>query len=50
MLSSSLIPIVIAGWPEKELHENVLDLMETGHDIVYVFFGKFTQVDIAQLP
>jgi valyl-tRNA synthetase len=38
MLSSSLIPIVIAGWPEKELHENVLDLMETGHDIVYVFF------------
>ncbi|KAL7077827.1 hypothetical protein ACQ4LE_002915 [Meloidogyne hapla] len=32
--SSSLIPIIIAGWPKNKIVESSIDLMETGHDII----------------
>uniref|UniRef100_A0A914L9K9 valine--tRNA ligase n=1 Tax=Meloidogyne incognita TaxID=6306 RepID=A0A914L9K9_MELIC len=32
--SSSLIPIIIAGWPKKSIKSASIDLMETGHDII----------------
>ncbi|KAF7635659.1 hypothetical protein Mgra_00004902 [Meloidogyne graminicola] len=32
--SSSLIPIIIGGWPKNIISKNVINLMETGHDII----------------
>jgi valyl-tRNA synthetase len=32
--SSALIPLAIAGWPDKPVDKEILSLMETGHDIV----------------
>ncbi|KAI1722800.1 tRNA synthetases class I (I, l, M and v) domain-containing protein [Ditylenchus destructor] len=32
--SSSLIPLVVAGWPDKQVDRIPLNVMETGHDIV----------------
>ncbi|VDD94514.1 unnamed protein product [Enterobius vermicularis] len=32
--SSSLVPLVLAGWPEKRVNSHCLSLMETGYDIV----------------
>ncbi len=32
--SSALVPLVIAGWPDKSISSPPLDLMETGHDII----------------
>ena len=42
--SSSLIPIVVAGWPDKEAGKDVLDLMETGHDIIGFWVAKMLMV------
>lgn len=32
--SSSLIPLVVAGWPKNQVKGPVLEVMETGHDII----------------
>lgn len=32
--SSSLIPLVVADWPKKPIRSPVLDVLETGHDII----------------
>lgn len=32
--SSSLIPLVVAGWPHVNVTSPVLEVMETGHDII----------------
>uniref|UniRef100_A0A0N5AU14 valine--tRNA ligase n=1 Tax=Syphacia muris TaxID=451379 RepID=A0A0N5AU14_9BILA len=32
--SSALVPLVVAGWPDKDVDSNTLTLMETGYDIV----------------
>lgn len=42
--SSSLIPIIVAGWPNKKVGEGVLDLMETGHDIIGFWVAKMLMV------
>ena len=44
--SSSLIPIVVGGWPQKQQidYENVLNLMETGHDIVGFWVARMLMI------
>jgi valyl-tRNA synthetase len=42
--SSALIPIVLAGWPEREVGGDVLDLMETGHDIIGFWVARMLMV------
>lgn len=32
--SSALIPLIVSGWPDKEITKIPLNLMETGHDII----------------
>lgn len=42
--SSSLVPLVVAGWPEKRLNSSPLSLMETGHDIVGFWVARMLTV------
>uniref|UniRef100_A0A914ZKF4 valine--tRNA ligase n=1 Tax=Parascaris univalens TaxID=6257 RepID=A0A914ZKF4_PARUN len=42
--SSSLVPLVVAGWPENRLNSSPLSLMETGHDIVGFWVARMLTV------
>ncbi|KAL3081809.1 hypothetical protein niasHT_034000 [Heterodera trifolii] len=42
--SSSLIPIVIAGWPDRPICGQSLELMETGYDIVGHWVAKMMMI------
>ncbi|VDK47708.1 unnamed protein product [Anisakis simplex] len=51
--SSSLVPLVVNGWPAKQIESTPLSLMETGHDIIGFWVARMLTVChrlIGQLP
>lgn len=45
--SSALLPFSVFNWPEEEYMENYpLDLMETGHDILFFWVARMTMLGI----
>lgn len=42
--SSSLIPLAIAGWPDKKINGPVLEVLETGHDIIGFWVARMLTV------
>lgn len=42
--SSSLIPLIIAGWPDKKINGQVLEVLETGHDIIGFWVARMLTI------
>lgn len=42
--SSALIPLCVAGWPHREIEGEVLELMQTGHDIIGFWVARMLTV------
>lgn len=44
--SSGLLPFTINGWPDESFNSKTLDIMETGHDILFFWVARMVMLSI----